>query len=625
MLKQTTLLCLLTAICGSTATLWAHPGHAPRRSASDASVRTWSGRDGDVREHGKYVLSRDQTVQIRRADDSLVNFPLDSLSPADREFVQFRQLEIRESLTVPVQLAQRGVRPGRRESLPPPAIAGFFDPFVKLKAIQTRWDDRWFYVESNGIPDHQMMVGITAWQQQVPLPQKYVGENAWRIPLHPVPAAEPLSAKTGFFRGAIAVAVNGIPIFNPIKNDGRTDTLVAGELDEFGGHCGRADDYHYHIAPVHLQEAVGQGRPIAYALDGYPIYGYIEPDGSPVRDLDEFNGHADANGNYHYHATKAYPYLNGGFHGEVVEREGQVDPQPRAEPVRPALPPLRDATITGFAEQQPGTFQLTYEVNGKNGTVTYTLADNGSVKFVFADTAGGTTTENYTPRWDREKPGRGPSRPRRARDDEPPRPDRENPGPTDGYPPRRRGRRPPPRGVGPPAANDQPRRPNQPTGGESSPADSKIPRLKVTSPSLDESGRLNVACTCDGDSESPAVAWSGAPDGTRSFAISLWHTAQDQEKSYWVVYNIPANLTEVPQNATGIGTLGQNGKGRTEYDPMCSKGPGLKTYHITVFALSEKLQLETRTVDRARLLEAVKGITLAEGTLDFLYERMASQ
>lgn len=97
-----------------------------------------------------------------------------------------------------------------------------------------------------------MMVGIRAWQQQVPLPQAYRGDNARRIPLQPITAKRPMSAKTDFFRGAIALAVNGVPIFNPIKNDGRTDTFLAGELDEWGGHCGRADDYHYHLPPVHL-------------------------------------------------------------------------------------------------------------------------------------------------------------------------------------------------------------------------------------------------------------------------------------------------------------------------------------------------------------------------------------
>ena len=72
---------------------------------------------------------------------------------------------------------------------------------------------------------------------------------------------------------------------------------------------------------------------------------------------------------YHYHASKKYPYVNGGFHGEVVEREGQVDPQPRAQPVRPDLPPLRGAKITGF-DRRAGRnrpLRCNYLVNGKAG------------------------------------------------------------------------------------------------------------------------------------------------------------------------------------------------------------------------------------------------------------------
>jgi len=37
------------------------------------------------------------------------------------------------------------------------------------------------------------------------------------------------------------------------------------------------------------------------------------------------------------HGSTKYPYVNGGFHGEVVEAGDQVDPQPRAQPV-PAGP-----------------------------------------------------------------------------------------------------------------------------------------------------------------------------------------------------------------------------------------------------------------------------------------------
>jgi hypothetical protein len=168
-----------------------------------------------------------------------------------------------------------------------PQTAKAFLPFTKL---DLRADGDFLYVGSNGLPDHNMMVGITAWQQQVPLPQPYFDDNAWRIPLKPVPAKEPAMIKGRFLRGAIALAVNGIPIFNPQNNRGEISYEI-GELDQWGGHCGRADDYHYHITPLHLQAQVGKGMPVAYALDGYPIYGLTEPDGSPVANLDECHGH----------------------------------------------------------------------------------------------------------------------------------------------------------------------------------------------------------------------------------------------------------------------------------------------------------------------------------------------
>ena len=150
-------------------------------------------------------------------------------------------------------------------------------------SILVKWhqDENFYYLESTGMPTHKMMVGITAWQQQVPLPQDFTGDNAFKIPRHPVFADKPISAKTALFSGAIAVAVNGIPIFNPIKNDGRTDTYLAGELDTFGGHCGRADDYHYHTAPLHLVDVVGKENPIGYALDGFPLYGLTSRMGRP--------------------------------------------------------------------------------------------------------------------------------------------------------------------------------------------------------------------------------------------------------------------------------------------------------------------------------------------------------
>jgi len=407
-LKQITVAVVLTIVSlgPGLSDAVAHPGHSHSHSDRDKTTtsstpstnrhhRTWTVQENGRQIDASILLSKDGQLRLEQPDGSVVTVPLRDLTESDRLWAERQLHEIRLLNTQPAtQLL--ALQTGRRDREPTkPSIASLFDPF--RKHVQVRWDDDFLYVESDGMPDHPMMIGITAWQQQVPLPQQYTGNNAWRIPLNPVPARKPMSAKTGFFRGAIAIAVNGIPIFNPIKNDGKTDTLTAGELDQWGGHCGRADDYHYHIAPVHLEKIVGKGKPVGFALDGYPIYGYADEDASTPKDLDWLNGHKDSDGNYHYHATKTYPYLNGGFYGEVIERDGQVDPQPRARGVRPSLTGLRGAKITGFENPKPNSFKVEYDVYGDKRSVSYDVADNGSAVFRFTD-SDGTRTEEYQPR-----------------------------------------------------------------------------------------------------------------------------------------------------------------------------------------------------------------------------------
>ena len=295
-----------------------------------------------------------------------------------------------------------------------------FEVFSNL--VNLRWDRESLYVESYGMPDHEIMVGIRRWIGRFPMPQSYRGKNAWTIPLHPTPARVPQSARTGFYRGAIAMAANGVPIFNPLTNGGR-DTFLAGELDRFGGHAGNGEDYHYHIAPLHLQAQLGVALPIGYALDGYPIYGLTEPDGSDPGKLDAFNGHLSRDGNYHYHASRTYPYVNGGFYGEVTERGGQVDPQPRStlsrqQPFRAD----RDAVITGFKVLNPlQAYELQYTSRGQVSRVQYSKENSGAWRFRFSLANGRTMEESISERsGDNRRDGRngerrrGRPRPRRG-------------------------------------------------------------------------------------------------------------------------------------------------------------------------------------------------------------------
>lgn len=151
-------------------------------------------------------------------------------------------------------------------------------------------------------------------------------------------------------------------------------------------------------------------------------------------------------------------------------------------------------------------------------------------------------------------------------------------------------------------------------------------QLVVTSSAFENGGNLPAEFTCDGESVSPPVTWSGAPAATKCYALNLWHISPKPEfKSYWLIYDIPADVTSLPKNALGVGKVGYNGKHKTGYDPMCSKGSGVKEYHITVYALSADPKFTTDKVIRADLLTAIKDIALAEGTLNFKYERPAGK
>ena len=302
----------------------------------------------------------------------------------------------------------------------PEFVARSFRPFGE--DVKVRWDHDFFYVESRGMPRHRLMVGIRAWNGQVPIPQPYAGDNAFRFTRHPRFADTPVSARESLFRGAIAIAANGIPIFNPIKQDGRTDTYLAGELDNFGGHAGRADDYHYHVAPIHLSDRIGTGLPLAWALDGFPMFGYVEADGSEVRDLDWLNGHAGPDHPYHYHATPDYPRVNGGFRGRVELHNGQVAVQPRIRGVRPFTRPIRGAAITRFDRLGGGAFRLEFDLRGQANSVNYKMLPAGGAEFVFTDGSGLSRSETYAeraPLGSRRRAGSGPddrkNRPQRNR------------------------------------------------------------------------------------------------------------------------------------------------------------------------------------------------------------------
>src|SRR5579883_2535308 len=59
---------------------------------------------------------------------------------------------------------------------------------------------------------------------------------------------------------------------------------------------------------------------------------------------------------------------------------------------------------------------------------------------------------------------------------------------------------------------------------------------------------------CTGSNISPALSWSGAPAGTKSFALTVYDPDAPTGSGWWhwVVFNIPANATGLPKNAGDV-------------------------------------------------------------------------
>jgi Raf kinase inhibitor-like YbhB/YbcL family protein len=150
-------------------------------------------------------------------------------------------------------------------------------------------------------------------------------------------------------------------------------------------------------------------------------------------------------------------------------------------------------------------------------------------------------------------------------------------------------------------------------------------KFTLLSPEVPDGGWLPADYTCDGSSATLPLSWSGAPAGTRSFAVIMHHVASPTDVHwYWVLYNIPAEITRLPKNTTGIGSLGTNSvNDENAYTPPCSKGPGPKVYTYTVYALSvePKLWVPASQVNRAALLDAIRDITLASAEIHVTYSR----
>lgn len=139
---------------------------------------------------------------------------------------------------------------------------------------------------------------------------------------------------------------------------------------------------------------------------------------------------------------------------------------------------------------------------------------------------------------------------------------------------------------------------------------------------------------CHGANQSPALNWSKAPAGTRSFAVTMFDPYRPPASGWWhwIVYDIPATVTQLPHGAGTPGGSGmphgaQQGKPDGDapeahyYGPCPDAGDPPHHYTITVYALSVEPLRVSATSTAANIDYEISTKTLAKATIVRLYSR----
>lgn len=150
--------------------------------------------------------------------------------------------------------------------------------------------------------------------------------------------------------------------------------------------------------------------------------------------------------------------------------------------------------------------------------------------------------------------------------------------------------------------------------------------LTISSPEFSDGGPMPATVTCHGEGRSPALEWSGVPEGTRSLAlIADDPDAPDPDAPkmvfvHWVVWDIDPRSAGFQGGITGSDSphgarQGKNDGGKTGWTPPCPP-IGRHRYFFKLYALDTQLgELNGPATTKAELEQAMAGHILAEAVV----------
>ncbi len=150
--------------------------------------------------------------------------------------------------------------------------------------------------------------------------------------------------------------------------------------------------------------------------------------------------------------------------------------------------------------------------------------------------------------------------------------------------------------------------------------------MEIKSTAFKEGELIPGKYTCDNIDISPPLEWSQVPSGLKSFAL----ICDDPDAPmgtyvHWVLFNLPENARDLPENVPKMEVLnngakqGKNDFGKTGYGGPCPPG-GTHRYYFKIYALDKELDSRPGITKR-ELLKAMEGHILAEAQLMGRYRR----
>jgi Raf kinase inhibitor-like YbhB/YbcL family protein len=160
--------------------------------------------------------------------------------------------------------------------------------------------------------------------------------------------------------------------------------------------------------------------------------------------------------------------------------------------------------------------------------------------------------------------------------------------------------------------------------------ETEMSEFTISSAAFRHNEPIPAKFTCKGADVSPTLSWSGAPPGTKSFALICDDPdAPNGTWVHWVIYNLPPDTKQLPEGVSKsdiVSSLGGAKQGVNDFRKVGYGGPcpppghGVHHYHFKLYALDQDLNLKPGATKR-QLEEAMRDHVLGQAALIGTFER----